>query len=60
MRLLDRIERLQEKLEQLKRLDRNLSVYGARYHRYRFNRCLTFEQLTAVERDYQISFPEEY
>jgi SMI1 / KNR4 family (SUKH-1) len=60
MELSARIERLQEKLEQLKRLDRNLSVYGARYHQYRFNGCLTFEQLTAVEQDYQISFPEEY
>lgn len=60
MELSARVERLKEKLEQLKRVDRNLTVYGARYHKYRFNPCLTIERLPSVEQDYQISFPEEY
>jgi hypothetical protein len=57
-----RVERLQEKLKQLRQRDFTTfpAAPGAPRLGYRLNPCLPAEQLDALEQRYHLSLPEEY
>ena len=54
------IARLQAKLDELRRRDPQLRVFGAPTHRYVLNPCLSEQQVREVEARYRIALPEDY
>ena len=54
------IAHLQTKLDELRRRDPQLKVFGASTHRYVLNPCLSEEQVRESESRYGIDIPEEY
>jgi hypothetical protein len=54
------IARIKEKLEQVKSLDKNFSLFGASKHRYDFNQPLSVEQIENFERQYRVSLPQGF
>lgn len=49
-----------ERLDQLRRSDAGLSVFGASAHRYHLNPPLTEAELVAFERKHQVTLPQDY
>ena len=54
------IERIKEKLSQLKKNDPALTIFGATNHRYRLNSPLDLENVRRFEIENQIRLPSEY
>lgn len=56
----ERITVIKKKLDLLRLIDRNFSVFGSEFHRYNFNPCLTEEQIQEFEQTEGIRLPKEY
>lgn len=54
------IERIKEKLAQLKNADTKLSLFGANTHEYTLNDVLSENDIKAFESKYGIKLPEEF
>ncbi len=54
------MKRIWDKLRQLVTYDKNMTVFGARSHKYRIYPCLTEIEILDFERQYQVSIPEDY
>ncbi len=54
------ILRVQDKLEQLKKQDQELKVFGASSHEYKLNLTLSLEKVEAFEREHKVKLPEDY
>jgi len=55
-----RVERIREKLRQLRDLDRALTVFGSSSHEYRLGPPLPEEGLAEIEAYYGVQLPAEY
>jgi hypothetical protein len=55
-----RIEKIKEKFDLLKKLDKDFEIFGAGIHRYNFNPCVTDKKIAAFEKKYEITLPEDY
>jgi len=49
-----------QKLELLKNLDKEFSIFGSNAHKYELNPPLSKIELRAIEKEYGCTFPEEY
>ncbi|MET4137687.1 SMI1/KNR4 family protein [Pedobacter sp. UYP1] len=56
----ERIERIKDKLSQLKELDSEFKQFGAKNHKYILNPPLTLSQINQFEAECQVSLPKEY
>lgn len=56
----DQLLRIQEKLRQLKKLDRNCLLFGAQKHRYKLNPPVPVNKLQQFEAVHQVKLPEGY
>lgn len=56
----EQIERIKDKLSQLKEMDSEFKQFGAGNHKYNLNPPLTLDEIKQFEAEYQISLPEEY
>ena len=54
------IEEIKGKLEELKRLDKRLEIFGASSHKYEFNEPLSMEELNQFEAKYKVTLPKDY
>jgi len=54
------VVRLQEKLTELRRRDRQFQMFGATTHHYLLNSCLSESTLQEAEAQYSIILPEDY
>ncbi|GAB3517516.1 SMI1/KNR4 family protein [Emticicia fontis] len=54
------LERIKEKLEQLKRLDKRFIVFGSQKHRYKLNQVISSDKIQQFENTYKITLPAEY
>lgn len=60
MKMSEQLKRISDKLKKLRKLDRQLAVFGARRHKYRLNKTKTEKELVEFEHIHQIKLPEEY
>lgn len=51
---------LWHKLRQLVTYDANLTVFGARSHKYRVYPCLTLSEIDNFQQQYKVTLPEDY
>ncbi|WP_299123235.1 SMI1/KNR4 family protein [uncultured Tenacibaculum sp.] len=58
--MIEKIERIKEKLSLLKKLDKNYKVFGSENHKYKLNKRKTEQELIAYEKEYSITLPKEY
>ncbi|KFF02807.1 SMI1/KNR4 family protein [Chryseobacterium luteum] len=58
--MIEQLDRIKNKLEQLKRFDKDLKLFGADTHEYLLNPILTSEQVTQFETDHKIDLPKDY
>ncbi len=56
----EQIERIKVKLEQLKKLDRNLTLFGSQKHKYKLNATVSLDTINQFESTYKIKLPNEY
>lgn len=56
----EQIERIKNKLSQLKELDSEFEQFGAKNHKYILNPPLTLSQVNQFEAEHQVSLPKEY
>lgn len=56
----EQLDRIKNKLEQLRILDKDLELFGADTHEYLLNPVLTSEQVAQFKVDYKIDLPKEY
>ncbi len=56
----EKIERIKDKLNQLKKLDRNFNAFGSQRHKYKLNTTKSEQELIDFEKAHSISLPEEY
>lgn len=54
------LERISEKLQNLRSLDTEMSLFGAENHEYVMERVWTPEEITGFEQKWKITLPEEY
>lgn len=54
------LERISEKLQNLRSLDTEMSLFGAENHEYVMERVWTPEEITRFEQKWKITLPEEY
>ncbi|MBE7682346.1 SMI1/KNR4 family protein [Paenibacillus sp. P13VS] len=54
------LERISEKLQDLRSLDAEMSLFGAENHEYVMERVWTPEEITGFEQKWMITLPEEY
>jgi hypothetical protein len=57
---MDAIERIARKLDQLRRADRELRIFGAEVHQYRLRTTLKDKELLTFERKHAIELPDDY
>lgn len=58
--MIERIERIKQKLEEAKKKDKNLKVFGADSHQYELNEPVSMKEVNDFEQQYDIKLPEEY
>lgn len=51
---------IEEKLKQLKSLDKRYSIFGSSHHRYILNSPLSVKEISFAEEEYEVSFPSDY
>ena len=56
----EQLKRIQGKIEQLRQLDKNLTLFGSNRHKYNLNPKLSEETLLNFENTYNITLPEDY
>ena len=56
----EQLDRIKNKLEQLKIFDKDLELFGADTHKYLLNQILTNDQVAQFERDNKVELPKEY
>jgi hypothetical protein len=54
------MEEIIEKLNLLRKLDQEFSVFGSSSHQYELNETLSDDQLAAIEKKYNCHFPSDY
>src|ERR1700679_2741848 len=55
------IEQIKTKLEELRALDRDITIFGAKFgHKYQFRPCLAEDEALAFERKHAIELPKDY
>jgi SMI1 / KNR4 family (SUKH-1) len=54
------IQRIKQKLQELKKIDQKLTVFGASNHRYELSEVKSEMELTDFESKYKITLPEPY
>lgn len=57
---MDKFEKIKAKLLNLKTLDNQYKVFGAKDHKYELNPCLTEFEIKSIENFTEIPFPEDY
>ena len=58
--MLERIDKIRDKLSNLKKLDQNLEVFGAQKHRFELNKVKSEKELLAFEKEHNITLPQQY
>ena len=58
--ILERLSQIQQKIEHLKKLDTNFSIFGSKEHQYKLNPVLSEEGVRKFEEKYKVQLPEEY
>ncbi|MFN0254119.1 SMI1/KNR4 family protein [Pedobacter ureilyticus] len=56
----EQLKRIQGKIEQLRQLDKNLTLFGSNRHKYNLNPKLSEETLLNFENTHNITLPEDY
>lgn len=56
----EQLERIKNKIGQLKKLDKNYNLFGSQKHRYRFNPALPTEQIRQFELTHNVTLPSDY
>ncbi|MEN7551515.1 SMI1/KNR4 family protein [Rapidithrix thailandica] len=56
----EQLEQIQQKIEELQKLDANLYIFGAHKHKYQFNPCLTEKEIQTFEEENSIQLPSGY
>jgi hypothetical protein len=56
----DQLNRIAEKLNQLKELDKEFQLFGSYQHKYILNPPLPLEKIQAFEKSYGVILPKEY
>ena len=57
---MNKIQKLQEKFNQLASLDKYGDILGSDVHRYKINPCISEAKLQAFEQMYKITLPKDY
>ena len=57
---LKQLERIKQKLKELKAIDVNFEVFGSDEHRYSFNPVLTENEITSFEKKHNLTLVEDY
>lgn len=60
MNMEEQLDRIKEKIEQLKKIDINFSLFGSNKHKYQLNECISEEVLQNFENNYKVVLPLEY
>lgn len=60
MSIFQKLETLKEKVSLLKIMDKDLTLYGSKNHKYEFNPTLSEKEIETFEQRYQIRLPEDY
>lgn len=56
----EQLKRIQGKIEQLRQLDKNLTLFGSNIHKYNLNPKLPEDTLLNFEKTHNITLPEDY
>lgn len=56
----EQLIRIQSKIEQLRQLDKNLTLFGSNRHKYNLNPKLSEDTLLNFEKTHNITLPEDY
>ena len=56
----EQIERIKDKIEQLKSLDNDFTVFGARKHKYQLNPTLSLDKIREFALKHDVTLPKEY
>ena len=56
----EQLKRIQNKLEQLRQLDKNFTLFGSNIHKYNLNPILSEDTLVNFETTHNITLPSEY
>lgn len=56
----EQLKRIQSKIEQLRQLDKNLTLFGSNRHKYNLNPKLSEDTLLNFEKTHNITLPEDY
>jgi SMI1 / KNR4 family (SUKH-1) len=57
---MNRFKRITQKLDHLRHIDTNHTIFGADVHQYRLNPCLNEAQIFVFEQSYAIRLPYDY
>jgi len=56
----EQLERIKNKIRKLKKLDKNLTLFGSRVHKYQLNPTLSIEKVREFEQTHNVILPKEY
>jgi hypothetical protein len=51
---------IQDKIEQLKNLDKNFSLFGSQKHKYKINPIISLDKIRHFELTYNLTLPTDY
>jgi hypothetical protein len=58
--MMEQLDRIKNKLKELRTLDHNLELFGADTHEYKLNTILTIDQVAQFEKDHDVDLPKAY
>lgn len=56
----EQLNRIREKIEQLKSLDSNLTLFGSQKHRYKINPTISLDKIKQFETAHKVTLPKDY
>lgn len=56
----EQINRIREKIEQLKKLDKGFRLFGSEKHRYKINPPISLDEVQKFELSHNVTLPKEY
>jgi hypothetical protein len=56
----EQLNRIREKIGQLKKLDKNFSLFGSQKHKYKINSPISIEKVRQFESTHNVTLPTEY
>ncbi len=56
----EQLNRISDKIGQLKKLDKNFTLFGSHKHRYKLNPTITLDKIRQFEQTYNVALPIDY